>query len=73
MRAFIRRYMGQFKVPDMTCGHCEKAIAGALKKADPGAQIKIDLSAKTVDVSNMPDETVAGLLKDLGYTPEKVK
>ena len=65
--------MARFKVPDMTCGHCEKAITGALKKADPGAQIKIDLAAKTVDVSNMPDETVAGLLKDLGYTPEKVK
>ena len=65
--------MSQFKVSDMTCGHCEKAITGALKKADPGAQIKIDLNAKIVEVSNMPDETVAALLKDLGYTPEKMK
>lgn len=72
-RVFTRRFMGQFKVPDMTCGHCEKAITGALKKAEPGAQIKIDLTSKIVEVSNVPDETVAGLLKDLGYTPEKVK
>ena len=65
--------MGQFRVPDMTCGHCEKAISGALKKDYPDAQIKIDLKAKTVEVTDLPDETDAGLLKDLGYTPEKMK
>lgn len=65
--------MGQFKVPDMTCGHCEKAITGALKKADSDAQIKIDLKAKIVEVSNLPDEIVMTLLKDLGYAPEKMK
>lgn len=65
--------MSQFKVPDMSCGHCEKAITGALKKAGADVEVKIDLSAKTVDVKNLPDETVSHLLKDLGYTPEKMK
>lgn len=63
--------MSQFKVPDMSCGHCEKSISGALKEA--GADFQVDLKTKTVDVKNLSDETVAGLLKDLGYTPEKVK
>lgn len=65
--------MSQFKVPDMTCGHCEKAITGALKKAGPDVEVRIDLKEKTLDVKNLPDETVAALVKDLGYTPERVK
>ena len=65
--------MSLFKVPDMSCGHCEKAITGALKKAGPDVEVKVDLSSKTVNVTNLPDETVSHLLKDLGYTPEKVK
>ena len=65
--------MSAFKVPDMTCGHCEKSIAGALKKVSPDGIVKIDLKQKLVEVSNMSDETVESLLKDLGYTPEKVK
>ncbi len=69
----IRSFMSEFKVPDMTCGHCEKSISGALKKASPEAQVKIDLGQKLLVVNNLPDETVVNLLKDLGYTPEKVK
>ena len=65
--------MSKFKVPDMTCGHCEKAITGALKKESPDAQVKVDLKSKIIEVINLTDETVTTVLKDLGYTPEKVK
>ncbi len=65
--------MSVFKVPDMTCGHCEKIITGAIEKASPEALVKIDLGKKLVEVRNLADETVESLLKDLGYTPEKVK
>lgn len=65
--------MSEFKVPDMTCGHCEKSILSALKKASPEAEIMIDLGQKLVTVKNISDETVMSLLKDLGYTPEKMK
>ncbi len=65
--------MSQFKVPDMSCGHCEKAITGALKKANANAQIEVDLKNKIVDVKDLSDDTVLKLLKDLGYSPEKVK
>ena len=65
--------MSEFKVPDMSCGHCEKAITRALKEANASAEVKVDLNRKTVQVSNVPDETVVSLLKDIGYTPEKVK
>lgn len=65
--------MSEFKVPDMSCGHCEKAITRALKEANSTAEVKVDLQRKTVQVMNVPDETVVSLLKDIGYTPEKVK
>jgi copper chaperone len=65
--------MSEFKVPDMSCGHCEKAITKALKEANASADVKIDLNKKTVQVTNVPDETVVELLKDIGYTPEKMK
>ncbi len=65
--------MSEFKVPDMTCGHCERAITGALKKEGADVEVHIDLKDKTLTVKNLPDETVAGVLKDLGYTPEKMK
>ncbi len=65
--------MSQFKVLDMSCGHCEKAITGALKKASVNALIEVDLQNKIVDVKDLSDDTVLKLLKDLGYSPEKVK
>jgi copper chaperone len=65
--------MSEFKVPDMNCGHCEKAITGALKKAGPEVEVRVDLKEKILTVKNLPDETVAGVLKELGYTPERMK
>ncbi|MFD2854530.1 heavy-metal-associated domain-containing protein [Seohaeicola zhoushanensis] len=39
-----------FHVPDMTCGHCEKAVKGALAEALPGAPVEVDLAAHLVRV-----------------------
>jgi copper chaperone len=69
----IRSCVSEFIVPDMTCGHCEKTISGALTKVSPDVRVKIDLSQKLLVVTHLPDETVMHLLKDLGYTPQKVK
>ena len=65
--------MSLFKVQDMTCGHCEKAITTELKKDHPEVQVEIDLKAKTVKVENLADDKVLFLLKEIGFTPEKVK
>jgi copper chaperone len=60
-----------FHVPDMTCGHCEKTVRGALGEALPGAAVAIDLSAKKVTVSG--DATKAEeAIREAGYSPEKV-
>lgn len=65
--------MGTFKVPDMTCAHCEKAIKQELSKGSPEVKVNVDLKAKTISVDNLTDDRVIFLLKEIGYTPEKVK
>ena len=65
--------MGVFKVPDMTCAHCEKAIKIELSKGSPDILVDVNLKDKTVSVENLTDDRVMFLLKEIGYTPEKVK
>lgn len=65
--------MSTFKVEDMTCGHCEKAIRQELTKGNDSVKVNVDLKTKTVSVENLPDDRVIFLLKEIGYTPEKMK
>ncbi len=39
-----------FEVNDMTCGHCVSTITKALKSADQGAKVTIDLARHLVMV-----------------------
>lgn len=65
--------MSTFKVSDMTCAHCEKAIKTELSKGDPKVKVDVNLKDKTVTVENLTDDRVLFLLKEIGYTPEKMK
>ena len=40
--------MQAFKVEGMTCGHCERAVADAVRGVDPTAQVSVDLAGGTV-------------------------
>ncbi len=65
--------MGMFKVPDMTCGHCEKAIKAELAKGSSDVKVEVNLKDKTVKVENLTDDRVLFLLQEIGYSPEKMK
>lgn len=65
--------MGMFKVPDMTCGHCEKTIKAELAKGSSDVKVEVNLKDKTVKVENLTDDRVLFLLKEIGYSPEKMK
>jgi copper chaperone len=59
-----------FSVPDMTCGHCVKAITGAVLSAYPAAKVDIDLGAKRVSIGNAGDRAaVASIIAAEGYSP----
>lgn len=60
-----------FTVPDMTCGHCEKTVRGALAESLPGAAVSIDLATHKVTVEG-DAATAEEAIREAGYSPEKV-
>lgn len=63
--------MIEFKVEDMTCGHCASAITRAVKEVDGAARCEVDLAAKRVRVtSTRPAEEFREAIAEAGYTPQ---
>lgn len=60
--------MTTFHVPDMSCGHCRKAITEAIGAADGAARVECDLDAHLVRIdSALPAATLAAALAEAGY------
>ncbi|MEN3146788.1 heavy-metal-associated domain-containing protein [Neorhizobium sp. IRAMC:178] len=59
-----------FSVPDMTCGHCEKTVRGALAEALPGAAVAIDLATKKVTIEGDAVKAEEAI-REAGYSPER--
>ncbi|WP_421362993.1 heavy-metal-associated domain-containing protein [Agrobacterium rosae] len=59
-----------FTVPDMTCGHCEKTVRGALAEVLPDADVDIDLSTHSVTVTG-DAATAETAMREAGYSPER--
>ncbi|HEX8598301.1 MAG TPA: heavy-metal-associated domain-containing protein [Chloroflexia bacterium] len=60
------------EVPDMSCGHCESTVRGALQ-GQPGVNsVQVDLPGKVVyldyDESQLDLEKVSEVLDEEGYT-----
>lgn len=57
-----------FNVNGMTCDHCEKAVARAVKQVDPLAIVKIDRTQNLVEIaSTQAREVLAQAIADEGY------
>lgn len=60
--------MTRLNVPDMSCGHCKASIEKAITALDPAAQVGVDLTAKTVDVSTtVPDADIIAAVRAKGF------
>jgi copper chaperone len=65
--------MIEFKVTDMTCGHCASTITKAVKDLDAGAKLDISLAEHLVRVdSKASREDLQHAIAEAGYTPEAV-
>ncbi|MDR2129163.1 MAG: heavy-metal-associated domain-containing protein [Burkholderiaceae bacterium] len=59
----------RFTVTGMTCGHCEQAVARAIKTLDPQAQVQIDRAQNRVDVqSDTARDQLARAITEEGYS-----
>ena len=62
--------MLDLKIPNMTCGHCVRALTEAVKAADPQAKVVIDLPTHKVQIdTHAPREVVLAKLAEAGYAP----
>jgi copper chaperone len=59
-----------FHIPDMTCGHCEKTLRGALADVLLGASVAIDLDAHKLTVTG-DASTAEEAIREAGYSPER--
>lgn len=58
----------EFKVPDMSCGHCAGVITKTVQALDANATVSVDLPAKKVTLQTTQDRaTVAAALAEAGY------
>ncbi len=60
-----------FRVDDMTCGHCVGTITKALKSADEGAKVEIDLGRHLVKIepAQAAPKALQDAITEAGYTP----
>lgn len=58
----------QFKVSDMTCGHCAQTIEKAIAKVDSAAVVGVDLATKIVAVeSNSAAPSIKAAIVSAGF------
>lgn len=60
----------EFKLPDMTCGHCASRVTQALVGTKLASYVNIDLKARLIKVRSDEDRTtLAAALSEAGYPP----
>ena len=65
--------MIEFRVADMTCGHCASTITRAVRDVDPGARVEVDLRAQRVriEAASAARAELREAIAEAGYTPEE--
>ena len=56
-----------YSVNGMSCGGCAASVTNAIQGAAPGAQVSVDLDAKTVTVEGGDAATVEKAVTEAGY------
>ncbi len=60
--------MLDLKVAGMTCGHCEQAVARAVKSVDPQAKVSVDRTSGHVAVESASDaKAIRAAIEDFEF------
>ena len=63
--------MPEFRVTDMTCDACVRALTGAVRAVDGTATLTADMATKRVRVISVGDAAaLARAMEDAGFTVE---
>jgi copper chaperone len=62
--------MIELQIPNMSCGHCVRAITEAVHATDPKAQVTTDLAQHLVRVeTHLAADALKAQLTQAGYPP----
>ena len=63
-----------YRVPALSCGHCERAVSSELEQVPGGEWIEVDLETKLVTVrgANLDDAALVAAIDEAGYNAERV-
>jgi copper chaperone len=60
----------QFNIPQMSCGHCVKAVTEAVHEVDAQAKVDVDLASKHVNIDTSAErQKIVEALAEAGYQP----
>jgi len=61
-----------YRVPDMSCGHCEHAVSTELQTVDGVESVDVDLETKLVTVRghDLDDQALRAAIDEAGYEAE---
>lgn len=62
-------------IEGMSCGHCVKAVEGALKELDGVKSVVVDLEGKkaVVEGDNLDDNKIKEAIDEAGYEVTQIK
>ncbi|TRW98385.1 heavy-metal-associated domain-containing protein [Paracoccus sp. M683] len=58
----------EYKVPDMSCGHCKASIEEAISTA--GGTAKVDLENRRVSIDGLDPARAEAAIREAGFSPE---
>jgi copper chaperone len=59
-----------FSVPNLSCGHCVRAVTAAVKAEDPDSEVTAEPVTRQVEVNSaLPRQALAAALAKAGYAP----
>lgn len=65
--------MHRFRIANMNCGGCAKAVTASLRQADPQAEIEIKLDTREASVTSATDAArLEQVLRDGGWQAERI-
>ena len=62
----------EYRVPDMSCGHCQKAVTEAISPIVGVESVRVDLETKlvTVEGEGLDDAALRAAIVEAGYEAE---